>query len=1599
MNVADTDRRSEGGTGAGTALVVLGMHRSGTSAVTGALRLCGAWTGDESELTSANPENPRGFWERRDVRRICDRLLHTAEADWWKVAAFGPASVPPEVLAEQRREFGRVVASLGAHDAWVVKEPRLCLLLPVLRDCIANPFCIHIFRNPLEVARSLQIRNGFGIAGGIALWEAYNRHALSASKDLPRVFVSHESLMLHPVETLDGLLDRLDALGATHLVRPDEAAVRQFVSASLYRYRATERETLEYLAPSQRALWRELRGNEIGDHRWSVPDSPVTQQYLFDLESTEGALNRHRDAESHLSTELRRRDRTIGDRDATIRRMEDRETALRRELTGRDAAIESRDRAIRRLERRTDALNAEIRALLESSSWRVTAPLRALSLGIRWLRKTLGSALLLPLWICTGRLSRARDALRTIERQTTRIASTGREGRRDTGAERVSRLIAECRKSNERMAAGAGASGAVTGEPRTKVSVIAWDLAHNPLGRAYLLADALRHEYDVELIGATFPRFGNELWEPLRTGSRVTIKRFPGGNFPGHFKSMEDVAEQLEGDVIIVSKPRLPSLELAILARMHRNRPVVLDIDDYELGFFGNRRPLTLREIRESHRKLDTECPHDEVWTRYSESLIPLFDRITVSNEALQEKYGGMVLPHVRDAHDFDPAIYPRDEIRAALGFGPEDRVIVFAGTPRAHKGYERIVAALEKLDRGSYKFLLVGSPADRASRRFIDALDAENIRTLPNIPFRDLPGYLGAGDLMCLLQDENNVTSGYQMPAKFTDGLSMGIPMLATRVPPLVGPANAGLVQLLDDVPLDRKIEQMFENHDEHKEAASRNRQVFLERFSYAAAVPRLRELIDPLPGRPAPIPDEFRELVSHHREACANLPARPRLTLEVVAEGRSERGGHPSAADAPGASIAARRRKDRRYVDDNWDIVFFWKQNDSGIYGRRQDMLVKYLAMESRIHRIFHFDAPVNLLRSGGVAARTGGMGGHSHARLVLLNTLRRRYFRRRWTKIRKDTFTYFVGGRAPRWMKRLLPCEDDYPDYLARVLERHDVGERRVIFWVCPNNFHFPSIERKFQPDLIVSDVIDDQRKWEIPSGYEERLHRNYREILGRSDLVFVNCHSVLGSMGEFSGNIHLLPNAAEVLDTDAHRGKKPRELERMSGPVIGYVGNLDAARIDIELLETVAAARPDWSFVFIGSMHRGRQIRRLGRFRNVHFLGVRVHDEAVRYIRHFDVAIIPHLDNALTRSMNPLKLYVYFSLHVPVVATPIANIDDFSEFVRIGHTSEEFVDRIEHCLETNPLDGNREQLRDMVTKNSWQARVRRILDLIDGEFRNGDAGEAAAGDRISGGGSEAGDDGEAGHEQPDGYTGQCAVCGHVGRFVREASIASIRENYRCGACKASLRYREQARLVVEYFAREGSENVADLAKEGEFRTLRIYEPGMIGPFRRILGRLPCYHTSFLWTNVPRGEYRRGVQCQDLMHLTYDDDYFDLVISSDIFEHVRRPFEGFREVDRVLKPGGFHIFSIPVKIPMPAETVFRVDTSDDEDVFVLPAHYHGAPFGGQSLVYTDFGADMATIMARDGIDLRMEGGEATHRPLGEPDRMLTFYWKKQE
>jgi SAM-dependent methyltransferase len=221
------------------------------------------------------------------------------------------------------------------------------------------------------------------------------------------------------------------------------------------------------------------------------------------------------------------------------------------------------------------------------------------------------------------------------------------------------------------------------------------------------------------------------------------------------------------------------------------------------------------------------------------------------------------------------------------------------------------------------------------------------------------------------------------------------------------------------------------------------------------------------------------------------------------------------------------------------------------------------------------------------------------------------------------------------------------------------------------------------------------------------------------------------------------------------------------------------------------------------------------------------------------------------------------------------------------------------------------------------------------------------------------------------EPDRYEGECRVCGR--RQVFERELLAIRETYRCVECRASLREREQAATLLQLLG-AADPCLADFVRNGGADALDIYEPGTTGPFRPLFQGLPGYRQSCFYPEAERASSPPSVPHQDLEALDFGDASFDLVISSDILEHVRRPRLAFAEVARVLKPGGLHVFTVPMQSPFRDRSVARVDVSGDEDVELLPARYHGNGRGGRSLVYTDFGLDILEMLAEAGTPGRL-------------------------
>ncbi|HBL31213.1 MAG TPA: hypothetical protein DD490_30675 [Acidobacteria bacterium] len=240
-----------------TQVAVLGMHRSGTSVLTALLRLLGLWTGDEGDFPPADTHNEEGYWEHRGVWSVDEAILQTLGAGWIEVADLDLSRLDEGLRNRLAGRALEVVRSLDRGGSWVIKDPRLCLLYPFWREILTRPTCIFIYRDPLPVARSLAVRDGFPIPFGIALWEAYTRAALAATRGVPRVLVFHRDLMTDPVSTLHRLrgdLMRLGDPGLAHLRVPAAEEIQAVFKPSLVHHREEPESEHSYLTLSQLAL-------------------------------------------------------------------------------------------------------------------------------------------------------------------------------------------------------------------------------------------------------------------------------------------------------------------------------------------------------------------------------------------------------------------------------------------------------------------------------------------------------------------------------------------------------------------------------------------------------------------------------------------------------------------------------------------------------------------------------------------------------------------------------------------------------------------------------------------------------------------------------------------------------------------------------------------------------------------------------------------------------------------------------------------------------------------------------------------------------------------------------------------------------------------------------------------------------------------------------------------------------------------------------------------------------------------------------------------------------------------------------------------------
>lgn len=197
------------------------------------------------------------------------------------------------------------------------------------------------------------------------------------------------------------------------------------------------------------------------------------------------------------------------------------------------------------------------------------------------------------------------------------------------------------------------------------------------------------------------------------------------------------------------------------------------------------------------------------------------------------------------------------------------------------------------------------------------------------------------------------------------------------------------------------------------------------------------------------------------------------------------------------------------------------------------------------------------------------------------------------------------------------------------------------------------------------------------------------------------------------------------------------------------------------------------------------------------------------------------------------------------------------------------------------------------------------------------------------------------------------GRCPICERAVRFVARGPY--LRNTYRCEGCASYTRERALMRVLARNFPR--------------WREMAVHESSPSGGASPKFAReCPGYVASQWWPGVARGDQKNGVRCEDLECLSFADASFDLHITQDVFEHVLDPDAAFREIARTLRPGGAHVFTVPLVRGRQASQPRATRGANGSIVHHAEPKYHLNPADPNgSLVTMDWGFDICPWIYR--------------------------------
>lgn len=274
-------------------------------------------------------------------------------------------------------------------------------------------------------------------------------------------------------------------------------------------------------------------------------------------------------------------------------------------------------------------------------------------------------------------------------------------------------------------------------------------------------------------------------------------------------------------------------------------------------------------------------------------------------------------------------------------------------------------------------------------------------------------------------------------------------------------------------------------------------------------------------------------------------------------------------------------------------------------------------------------------------------------------------------------------------------------------GKVCRKHDI--RKPIFvstWPSAVDF-LKSISGGTKIYCCVDDWLH------LPRLNASDWHKMERDLLDTSDAFIATSRSLMKKARPDQPSLYL-PHG---VDFEHYRGSRANakpapSIQNVNRPIAGYFG-LIRSWVDLKCIESLSSSFPDVSFVLIGKSEV--DLKSVTSRPNVHYLGWVPYSELPAYARHFDIGLMPYVISPLTQAVNPLKLYEYYALGLPVLATRLPELEYVPGPLELARNESEFHSGLQRILERGPARCREEALA-IARDNTWRSRAERFSNFL-------------------------------------------------------------------------------------------------------------------------------------------------------------------------------------------------------------------------------------------------------------------------------------------